>query len=66
MYKKLNDPNAKMVELIDNFEHDYTYIGNDGSLFYFQSDYRAPKKCILAIDINKPATGKLESDRPGG
>ena len=54
MYKKLNDPQAKMVDLIDNFEHDYTYIGNNGPLFFFQSDYQAPKKCILAIDIENP------------
>ncbi len=54
MYKKLSGPDEKMVSLIDNFEHDYTFIGNDGPLFYFQSDYQAPKKCILAIDINHP------------
>ena len=54
MYQKLNEPQGKVIDLIDNFEHDYTYIGNDGTRFYFQSDFKAPKKCILAIDLESP------------
>ena len=54
LYKKLDEPDSKIVELIDNFENDYTYIGNEGTVFYFKSDVDAPKKCILAIDIANP------------
>lgn len=55
MYKDLTDPESKLVELIDNFENDFTFIGNEGDLMYFKSDYNAPKKCVIAIDPNKPA-----------
>jgi prolyl oligopeptidase len=54
MYRNLDEPDSKVVELIDNFDNEYTYIGNEGSVFYFKSDVDAPKKCILAIDIANP------------
>ncbi len=55
LYKKLDQPESKIVELIDNFENEYSYIGNEGSIFYFKSDVDAPKKCILTIDLENPA-----------
>jgi prolyl oligopeptidase len=38
------------IELIDNFEHEYTFLGNDGPVFYLKTDLGAPKKRIIAID----------------
>lgn len=55
LYKSLTDPDSKMVELIDDFSNEFSYIGNEGTLFYFKSDVNAPKKCILTIDIANPA-----------
>lgn len=58
MYAKLRDSietRPEMVELIDNFENEFSYIGNEDSKFYFKSDVDAPKKCVLAIDIEEPA-----------
>ena len=54
LYKRLGETDAKMVELIDDFENEFSLIGNQGDVMYFKSDVKAPKKCILAIDINKP------------
>ncbi len=57
MYAKLGEEvteRPKMVDLIDNFENEYSYIGNEGSLFYFKSDLEAPKKRIVAIDLDNP------------
>jgi prolyl oligopeptidase len=53
-YKDLSQPNSKVVELISEFESDYTFLGNDGTVFYFQTDNNAPRRRIIAIDINKP------------
>jgi prolyl oligopeptidase len=55
MYKSLEDPNSEIKVLIDNFDHEYTFLGNEGSRFYFKSDNGAPKKCVLIIDVEKPA-----------
>ncbi len=54
MYKSLAEANSKMQVLIDNFDHEYSFIGNEQSLFYFKSDNGAPKKRILAIDVENP------------
>jgi prolyl oligopeptidase len=53
-YRDLAEPLAMPVDLIDNFENDYTFIDNDGPLFYFRSDYKAPNGRVIAIDIRKP------------
>ena len=54
LYKPLDQPKAAIVELIDDFENEFSFVGNEGSVFYFKSDVDAPRKCILAIDIERP------------
>jgi prolyl oligopeptidase len=54
VYKDLAEPYGMPVELIDNFECEYGFIGNDGTTFFFQTDLDAPRKRIVAIDIRKP------------
>ena len=57
MYAKLDgsiDGRPEMVQLIENFENEYSYVGNEGSKFYFKSDIDAPKKCLLSIDLAHP------------
>ena len=53
-FKDLSDTDNPMVDLIDNFENEYSFIGNEGPWFYFKSDWKAPKKCVLAINVNHP------------
>ncbi|WP_445637673.1 prolyl oligopeptidase [Nostoc sp. DSM 114161] len=53
-YKDLTNPNAEVVELINEFEADYSFIDNDGSVFYFRTDLNAPRGRLIAIDTNKP------------
>src|SRR5205823_1912336 len=50
----LTKKDAKPVDLIDNFDHEYTLLGNDGSVFYFKTDLDAPRKRVIAIDVTKP------------
>ncbi|MGY8750077.1 MAG: prolyl oligopeptidase family serine peptidase [Pirellulales bacterium] len=54
LYRSLEDPNSKLTPLIKGFENEYSFLGNDGSEFYFKSDFNAPKKCILSIDTLHP------------
>lgn len=57
-YAKLNDNSAdgatKVVELISGFESSYQFVGNDGTLFYFETDHSAAKRRVIAIDITNP------------
>lgn len=43
-----------LVELINSFDHEFSFLGNEGSVFYFKSDVNAPMKCVLAIDVERP------------
>jgi prolyl oligopeptidase len=53
-YKDLKDPKAQVVELVRDWEADYDYVGNDGTLFWFKTDLDAPRGRIVAIDLRKP------------
>ncbi|CAH0190859.1 Prolyl endopeptidase [Massilia sp. Bi118] len=53
-YKDLSKPDSKVLPLIDNFDAGYDFIDNVGSVFYFATDRNAPRKRIVAIDVNKP------------
>lgn len=57
LYRSLEDPNSKLTPLIKGFENEYSFLGNNGSKFYFKSDFNAPKKCILLIDTLHPEPG---------
>ena len=45
-------PAAKPRVLIPGFEHNYSYIGNRGSTFYFVSNEGAPKLKVVSLDIS--------------
>ncbi|NJM71531.1 MAG: S9 family peptidase [Scytonema sp. RU_4_4] len=54
-YKDLTNPKAEVVELIQEFESSFSFIDNDGSIFYFRTDSDAPKGRLIAIDTKNPA-----------
>lgn len=43
------------VELIADLEAAYTFVGNDGSVFYVLTDLDAPRGRLVAIDTTAPA-----------
>lgn len=53
-YEDLTEPYGMPVALIDQFENEYSFIGNDGTLFYFKTDLDAPMKRVIAIDVRNP------------
>ncbi|MHC5723073.1 MAG: prolyl oligopeptidase family serine peptidase [Nostoc sp.] len=53
--KDLTNPNAEVIELINQFESDYSFIDNDDSVFYFRTDLNAPRGRVIAIDTKNPA-----------
>jgi len=53
-YRDLNEPLAGFKQLIDKFENEYSFLGNDGPVFYFQTDVAAPRGRVIAIDTTKP------------
>ena len=53
-YKDLAEPYAMVIDLIDHFENDFSFIDNDGPILYFRTDLNAPNGRVIAIDIRKP------------
>jgi len=53
-YKDLRTKDAPVVKLLDDFDAAYTFIGNQGTRFWFQTDLEAPRSKIIEIDANNP------------
>jgi len=47
----LTRPDASPRRLITGFEHDWSYLGNSGTLFYWSTNNGAPRQRIVATDI---------------
>jgi prolyl oligopeptidase len=43
-----------VLPLLQDFDAKYEFVGNDGPLFYFMSDYDAPMSRAIAIDVSAP------------
>ena len=42
------------IKLLDEADASYEFIANIGSVFYFNTDLEAPRRRIIAIDVNNP------------
>ncbi|MBD1832865.1 S9 family peptidase [Cyanobacteria bacterium FACHB-472] len=63
-YKDLANPNAEVVELINEFEANYSFIDNDGDVFWFRTDLDAPRGRVIAIDTKNPARSQWQEIIP--
>jgi prolyl oligopeptidase len=54
-YKRLKNSDKSVIRLLDDFDAAYTFIGNEGARFWFQTDLKSPRGKIIEIDITKPA-----------
>lgn len=53
-YKDLRSPDSPVVELISEFEAEFSVIDNDGSRFWVRTDLDAPRGRVIAIDLAQP------------
>ncbi|MDT9176221.1 MAG: prolyl oligopeptidase family serine peptidase [Limnospira sp. PMC 1291.21] len=51
-YRDLTKPDSPVVELISEFEAEYSFIDNQGETFWFKTDLDAPMGRVIAININ--------------
>jgi prolyl oligopeptidase len=65
-YKDLSTPESPVIELIDHFEADYSFVDNDGSRFWFRTDLAAPKGRLIAIDLHQPERPHWQEVIPEG
>jgi prolyl oligopeptidase len=65
-YKDLQQPGSKVVELLGGFDAAYTFIANDGPVFWFNTDLAAPRGRVVAIDLRDPSREKWRELIPQG
>jgi len=53
-YKSMADLTGQAVHLVGKFDHEYSFLGNDGKTFYFRTNQAAPKKRVIAISLEAP------------
>ena len=54
-YQNLEQPDSEVVELIGEFEANYSVIDNDGDTLWVQTDLAAPRSKVIAINLNNPS-----------
>ena len=52
--KDLKTKDSTVVKLLDDFDAAYTFVGNEGTRFWFQTDLGAPRGKIIEIDTTNP------------
>jgi prolyl oligopeptidase len=45
---------GNLVRLLDDFDASYSFVGNDGPVFYFHTDLQAPRSRVIAVDTRRP------------
>ncbi|MGA7726321.1 MAG: prolyl oligopeptidase family serine peptidase [Opitutaceae bacterium] len=68
-YADLVDPSAPrlgapIVRLLDQFDAEYTFIGNRGTEFYLLTTLGAPRGRVVAIDVASPARERWATPVP--
>ena len=62
----LTDPAAKVVELLPDFDASYTFVDNDGPVFYVRTDQGAPNGRLVAVDTKNPSRTRWREIVPEG
>ena len=53
-YVDLRSPGFKPILLLPEFDADYRYVGNEGTRFWFFTDFQAPRAKLISLDLNSP------------
>jgi len=51
--KNLFEEGARPIELVDHFNHEYTFVGNEGAVLYFKTNLDAPRRRLMSVDLEK-------------
>jgi prolyl oligopeptidase len=63
-YKDLQ-ADSPVIELLTAFDASYNFVGNQETLFWFQTDLEAPKGRVIGIDIRSPERAAWTEVLPG-
>ncbi|MCA9240683.1 MAG: S9 family peptidase, partial [Planctomycetales bacterium] len=64
LYRKSADPDAEFIPLADTFDNVFHLIGSQGKRVFLVTDYQAPRRRVVAMDLDNPALDRLEEIIP--
>ncbi|MGW8265099.1 MAG: prolyl oligopeptidase family serine peptidase [Longimicrobiales bacterium] len=53
-YRDLGAPGGRVERLLDEWDALYTFLGNEGPVFFFHTNKDAPRNRVVAVDIRNP------------
>ena len=62
--KDLTDQHSTVQPMLDDFDAAYSFIDNNGPIFFFRTDKDAPRSRIVAIDSRAPAAANWKTVVP--
>jgi prolyl oligopeptidase len=65
-YKDLSKPDSEVVKLLDDFDAEYRFLDNDGSVFWIKTDLDAARGRVIAIDTRHPERAAWKTIVPQG
>lgn len=54
LYMDLEQPQSLPVEIINQFQHEFSFVDNDKEQFFFLTDADASRRRLISIDIRNP------------
>ncbi len=64
VYYREIDSTGPFVRLLDEADAEYSFVGNDGPVFYFKTDLNASHGRIIAIDTREPGRSNWKERVP--
>ncbi|MBN1395172.1 MAG: S9 family peptidase [Pirellulales bacterium] len=58
LVRDLSEEDGEFVELVDNFNNEYSFVGNVKKVLLFKTDLDAPRRRLIAIDLQQPEQKK--------
>ena len=54
LYYRRTSDDGPFVQLIDEPDALYVFLGNDGDTFFLHTDWESPRGRVMAVDLNRP------------
>ncbi|MDP6932521.1 MAG: S9 family peptidase, partial [Myxococcota bacterium] len=64
--KDLSDSSSAVVQLLDDYDASYHFLGNIDSRFWFQTNLDASRERIILVDLDEPDRDKWQEIVPEG
>ncbi|MFM7326086.1 MAG: prolyl oligopeptidase family serine peptidase [Nodosilinea sp.] len=65
-YQDLSHPDSPVIELVAEFDANYSFVDNEGDRLWFRTDYQAPRGRLIAIDLPQPQRQHWQEVIPEG